>query len=386
MKGSLWLPRRGKLAIPNAMGTGPVRAVSLRRAKNMPTLARTSAGLAAMVLTSSVLAQTLTPEFAGNYVIRDIGPPPGVPANFGGLTIREDQPNVLYIGGLANSLFAKIYSVPLTRDSTDRIIGYACGTGVEFCAANGMAGGIDGGLEFGPGNVLFYTTYADNLIGQVRPGETVPAAFINLGSFGVAASTGTLRFVPPGFAGAGRLKIVCFNHNLWYDSTVVALRNGTYTLATIGSPILITGGPEGVAYIKAGSPNFTEDSVLICEWGLGNVVAYVVDANGDPIPSTRRVIITGLSGAEGATFDPISGDFLFSTYGGGNRVIALSGFDSLACSADLDGSGVIDAADLAVLLGDWGDSGGGLSSDFNSDCTVNAADLAILLGTWGPCD
>jgi hypothetical protein len=90
-------------------------------------------------------------------------------------------------------------------------------------------------------------------------------------------------------------------------------------------------------------------------------------------------------GAEGATFDPISGDFLFSTYGGGNRVIALSGFDPLACAADLDARGVIDGADLAVLLGNSGVSGGGLSTGFNSDCTVDATDLAIILGTWGPC-
>ena len=65
---------------------------------------------------------------------------------------------------------------------------------------------------------------------------------------------------------------------------------------------------------------------------------------------------------------------------------SASRFDTLACSADLDDSGAIDAADLAVLLGAWGDSGGGLSTDLNSDCTVDAADLAILLGIWGPCD
>jgi hypothetical protein len=51
------------------------------------------------------------------------------------------------------------------------------------------------------------------------------------------------------------------------------------------------------------------------------------------------------------------------------------------CPSDLDGSGGIDAADLALLLGSWG----GSSNDLNGDSVVDAADLAILLGSWGPC-
>jgi hypothetical protein len=41
---------------------------------------------------------------------------------------------------------------------------------------------------------------------------------------------------------------------------------------------------------------------------------------------TRTDFITGLSGAEGAFIDPVTGDFLFSTFGGGNSVIRVSGF------------------------------------------------------------
>lgn len=36
--------------------------------------------------------------------------------------------------------------------------------------------------------------------------------------------------------------------------------------------------------------------------------------------------MTGLSGAEGAAIDPLTGDFLFSTFGGGDRVIVVRGF------------------------------------------------------------
>jgi len=47
---------------------------------------------------------------------------------------------------------------------------------------------------------------------------------------------------------------------------------------------------------------------------------------------------------------------------------------------DLNNDGVVDASDLAILLGAW--NGVGSDFDLNGDCLVNAADLAILLGAW----
>lgn len=51
---------------------------------------------------------------------------------------------------------------------------------------------------------------------------------------------------------------------------------------------------------------------------------------------------------------------------------------------DLDGDGDIDAADLAILLGSWGDCEN-CPADFNGDGAVNAAGLSQLLGSWGLC-
>lgn len=55
---------------------------------------------------------------------------------------------------------------------------------------------------------------------------------------------------------------------------------------------------------------------------------------------------------------------------------------TVACGnpADLNGDGSIDAADLAILLSNWGVNGVG---DINGDGSVEATDLAILLGQWG---
>jgi hypothetical protein len=55
------------------------------------------------------------------------------------------------------------------------------------------------------------------------------------------------------------------------------------------------------------------------------------------------------------------------------------------CPADFDGNGMVNAADLAQLLGAWGPNPGN-PADFNGDDVVDAADLAQLLGSWGDCE
>jgi hypothetical protein len=54
------------------------------------------------------------------------------------------------------------------------------------------------------------------------------------------------------------------------------------------------------------------------------------------------------------------------------------------CTGDLDLNGLVNASDVAILLGDWGV--GPLCStgpDLDSNGNVGASDLAILLGAWG---
>lgn len=48
--------------------------------------------------------------------------------------------------------------------------------------------------------------------------------------------------------------------------------------------------------------------------------------------------------------------------------------------ADLDGSGAVDAADLSLLLSNWGNPGVG---DIDGSGLVDAADLSFLLANWG---
>jgi hypothetical protein len=68
--------------------------------------------------------------------------------------------------------------------------------------------------------------------------------------------------------------------------------------------------------------------------------------------------------------------------GGGSGTMTVSCTPSAPpCPADLNDDGVVDGADLASLLGNWGLPGG----DLDGNNTTDGADLASLLGSWGNC-
>jgi len=61
-------------------------------------------------------------------------------------------------------------------------------------------------------------------------------------------------------------------------------------------------------------------------------------------------------------------------------------FDTLDnCPGDLDANGVIDGADIGLLLSSWGFCGTSCPHDLNNDGKVNGGDLGLLLSGWGTC-
>src|SRR4029453_10246818 len=186
----------------------------------------------------------------------------------------------------------------------------------------------DGGIAYGPGGVLFYSQYGPNAVAQVKPGSNADDKVVALGPLGIADSTGALNFVPAGYNGAGQLKVSGWDGGEFYTVTLAADGSGTYNLTGATLVATLVGGPEGFAYVPLGSPLFGSQSMLVTEYSDGNVAAYPIGANRNPVPGSRRTFIAGLDGAEGAAIDPLTGDFLFSTCGCGgavNRVIAVRG-------------------------------------------------------------
>jgi len=138
---------------------------------------------------NSAPAQVIAPAFAGNYSFIDLGSATGVPTNYGGLTLKAGDPNTLLIGGAANSSIGSIYQISVTRGAGNHITGFSGAATLFSTAPN-----IDGGLAYGPGGVLFYTTYSNNMLGQIKPGSSTPDRVIDLSALGVVSSTGSVNF------------------------------------------------------------------------------------------------------------------------------------------------------------------------------------------------
>lgn len=273
------------------------------------------------ILASAAVGQTIDPFYAGSYSYTDLGSAPNVPSQYGGLTLLAGSANTLLIGGSANTASGALYAVGVTRDSNGHINGFT-GTSTVYASAEYN----DGGVTYGPGGVLFASRWPVNELGQYLPGSSAPDKIVNLAALGVAGSNAAVGFVPASYPGAGRMKLSSWSGGQFYDATYAPDGLGTFDILSVTETAVLPGGPEGFVYVPPGSPLFAGPSMLVSEYSAGNVAAYDVDANGDPIVGSRRDFITGLSGAEGAFIDPYTGDFLFSTFGGGSRIIVVQGF------------------------------------------------------------
>lgn len=267
------------------------------------------------------VADALAPPYNADYSITNLGSVAGVPASYGGITFLAGNNNELLIGGAANGGGGAIYEVGVTRGAGGHITGFS-GPATQFSTAPN----IDGGLVYGPGGVLLFTEYPNNALGEIKPGSLSPDKTVNLALAGVVGSVGSVNFVPAGFPGAGEFKIASYSGGGFYNATLTPDGSGTYDVSGATLKTSPAGGPEGFVYVPLGSPLFPTPSLLLAQYGVGQVEACELDADGNPIVATCAVFVSGLTGAEGSVVDPVTGDFLFSTFGGGNHIDVVTGF------------------------------------------------------------
>ena len=325
-------------------------------------------------------AQTIDPYYAASYNICGLGSVPDLFGRYGGLTFKAGDANTLLIGAEADTDAGKIYSITVARGANGHITGFS-GSAAYFADAAGLpgsGGGIDGGLIYAPGNVLMYASYSDNSIGQIKPGQSTVAKQTDLSTIGVEGSTGSLVIVPPGMPGAGRLKILSYKASKWYDTTLSPDGSGTYDFAPVSASVQLdlSMGLEGAFYVAAGNPKFPNPSVLVSDYENSRIVSYEVNGNGDPLPNTQRDFATNIGGVEGAAVDPLTGDFVFSTFTG-QEVYVVGGFGvakpTVAITAPANNS-TFSAPASFYIYADAAQTGGAISRvDFYMD--------ALLVGT-----
>lgn len=132
----------------------------------------------------------------------------------------------------------------------------------------------------------------------------------------------------------------------------------------------------------------------LASWATGHIVFIAIPG---PATFSPAIVSTAIAPFASQTIGPVTvtttlppGSTLCFTLGNHSANWLLCCFRQVCVTVpaaanhcdepDLDGDGVVDAADLAILLGAWGSDGPG---DLDCDGTVGAADLAILLGAWG---
>ena len=316
---------------------------------------RLAGAVLAAVLAIAVLpaaaagAPVVRPPFDAAYSVQDLGSAPGVPSgNYAGLVLKPGSSDRLLLSRGHQLSTGALYEIGLARDAEGRITGFE-GTATRYADA----AEISGGLDAGPGDVLFLSRQNSNSLGQTKPGSAITDRIIDLEPLGLPFAVTGVRFVPPGFPGAGSLKLSGAT-NRFYDATVAPDGGGTYDvqgLEEVGGQLLSPREATSFDYVAAGSPLFDQPAMLVSQQSAGFVAAYDLDSDGNPLPATLRSVVEGVGGVVGGYTDRVSNDYLFTA---GEHVYVLHGFAAPTATLTVvtqvvnDGGGALTASDFSV--------------------------------------
>jgi hypothetical protein len=272
----------------------------------------------------------LAAPFDTLYTVYDLGQVPGVPLPLGGTVISSTNPNILLVAGASESPSGAIYAINVERDACNHIIGFS-GTATQVASAPY----VDANLVYTSANLLVYTEWPQYIVSQLRAGSTAPDRSTYFGDIGMITSgdmgPGGLGLVPPNLAAANEMRVVTWPQGRWFHVTSAPDGNLLSVTAT-NQTTTLPNEPGGFAYVPAGSPGFTNQSLIVAEWRLGNadmdrVAVYEVDGQGDPMVNTRREFFSRFPRPWGAYFEPLTGDYLFLSWGtGADKVFIVQGF------------------------------------------------------------
>jgi len=274
-------------------------------------------------IVAALPAQIVQAPFNAVYTIANIGSVPGIPFAYyyGALVFDREDPNTLLVSRWNGPVATpSLYAARVVRDAAGHVTGFS-GTATAVV----QVPGIDGGLDYHPSGVLFYTRYT-NEVAQLKPGSTVPDRIDPL----IAPTTvGGLAIVPQGLPGAGRLKTLRWPGGVWTDATLTPDGNGTFLVQNETQMATLVGGPDGFVYVPRHSPFFTGADLLVAEYSAGRIVTYQIDANGDPVIASLQVVVDQIAGSFAFALDPVTNDILHVNWNTAT-IDVIQGF-GLAC-------------------------------------------------------
>ncbi len=272
----------------------------------------------------------LAQPYAMYYSVYDLGAPPGVPDPLGGSTILASDSSTLLIAGGSENSTGAIYQLGVTRDTCHHIIGFS-GTASVYATTPY----VDANLVYDNTQLLLYSEWPEYTLAQLAGTATTPSRETDLRTLGMPSSgdegPGGVGFVPPGLGAVGQLRLVTWPAGRWYH-VATSPDAGELAVSAITQTVTLANNPGGFAYVPAGSPGFTQQAVIVAEWSTSGptddrVAVYDADDSGDPIIATRREFFSKFPRPWGAYFEPVTGDYLFLSWGtGDDHVYIVQGF------------------------------------------------------------
>ena len=172
--------------------------------------------------------------------------------------------------------------------------------------------------------------------------------------------------------------------------------NGTRLWAADGVAV----GSLATHYQIIGSSALVVEDAFVFAWnpessfGVGELIAQQLDVSGTSAWKQPVALCTVPSGHARLTGLALGSQAIFAwedDRGGNDDLLGqnlnLDGTLGINCPADFNGDGLVDGADLNLLLASWGPCpvDAACPADINHDGVVDGADLNSLLGAWGPC-
>jgi len=272
----------------------------------------------------------LAPPFDAAYSVYELGPVPGVPNPLGGTVVLVSDPDTLLVAGGSETEDGAIYRIGVSRDVCGHITGF-----VGAAAVVATTPYVDANLVYYSPELLLYTEWPQYQLSQLAGAASTPVRRVDLRTLGMPAGgdygPGGLGLVPPALATAHELRLVTWPGGRWYH-VATGVDGGLLAIESLAQTTTVPNEPGGFAYVPASSPEFARQSMIVAEWrrfapASDRVAVYEVDAAGDPILGTRREFFHRFPRPWGAYFEPVTGDYLFLSWGTGNdRVYIVQGF------------------------------------------------------------